>query len=136
MRYPLNQLCYIAGILMFFMTLTEILRLTVVLPRSRRTAAVVTKVRPTKPEDLSRRKAAGPGKKKALPLMAFVTYSVEGRNYFSGNEIPVPAGTQVGDQVKIRYAVQFPDMIVERSFSRLLLFAVFSLLFFLLGFLV
>lgn len=136
MRYPLNQLCYIAGILMFFMTLTEILRLTVVLPRSRRTAAVVTKVRPAKPEDLSRRKTAGPGKKKALPLMAFVTYSVEGRNYFSGNEIPVPAGTQVGDQVKIRYAVHFPDMIVERSFSRLLLFAVFSLLFFLLGFLV
>ena len=133
MRYPFNQLCYIAGILMFFMTLTEILRLTVVLPRSRRTAAVVTKVRPAKPEDLSRRKAAGSGKKKALPLMAFVTYSVEGRNYFSGN---VPAGTQVGDQVKIRYAVHFPDMIVERSFSRLLLFAVFSLLFFLLGFLV
>ena len=26
MRYPFNQLCYIAGILMFFMTLTEILR--------------------------------------------------------------------------------------------------------------
>ena len=34
MRYPFNQLCYIAGILMFFMTLTEILRLTVVLPLS------------------------------------------------------------------------------------------------------
>lgn len=64
MRYPFNQLCYIAGILMIFMTLTEILRLTVVLPRSRRTAAVVTKVRPAKPEDLSRRKAAGPGKRR------------------------------------------------------------------------
>lgn len=135
MRYPFNQLCYIAGILLFFLTLTEILRLAAVLPRSRRTAAVVTKVRPAKPEDASRRKAMDFGKKKALPLMAFVTYSVEGRNYFSGNEIPVPAGTQVGDQVKIRYAVHFPDMIVERSFSRLLLYAVFSLLFFLLGFL-
>lgn len=135
MRYPFNQLCYIAGILLFFLTLTEILRLAVVLPRSRRTAAVVTKVRPAKPEDASRRKAMDFVKKKALPLMAFVTYSVEGRNYFSGNEIPVPARTQVGDQVKIRYAVHFPDMIVERSFSRLLLYAVFSLLFFLLGFL-
>lgn len=135
MRYPFNQLCYIAGILMLFLTLTEILRLTAVLPRSRRTAAVVTKVRPAAPEDVIRRKAMGFGKKKALPLMAFVTYSVEGRNYFSRNKIPVPAGTQVGDQVKIRYAVHFPDMIVERSFSRLLLFAVLSLLFFLLGFL-
>ena len=135
MRYPFNQLCYIAGILMLFLMLTEILRLAAVLPRSRRTAAVVTKVRPAAPEDVPRQKAMGFGKKKALPLMAFVTYSVEGRNYFSRNEIPVPAGTQVGDQVKIRYAVHFPDMIVERSFSRLLLFAVLSLLFFLLGFL-
>lgn len=67
--------------------------------------------------------------------MAFVTYSVEGRNYFSKNEIPVPSGTRVGSQVKIRYALHFPDMIVERSFSRLLLFSVLSLFFFLLGFL-
>lgn len=135
MRYPLNQLCYIAGILLLFLTLTEIIRLAAVLPRSRRTAAVVTKVRPAVPADWSRRKATGFWKRKNSSLMAFVTYTVEGRNYFSRNEIPVPSGTDVGAMIKIRYAVHFPDMIVERSFFRLLLFAVLSLLFFLLGFL-
>ena len=76
----------------------------------------------------------GPWKKEALPHGGILSpIPWKAGIIFSRMEIPVPAGTQVGDQVKIRYAVHFPDMIVERSFPGSC-FCRLSPAFFLLGF--
>lgn len=68
--------------------------------------------------------------------MAYVTYSVDGRSYFSQREIPVSADKDIGSQVTVWYSVLFPDTLIDPpSYVKLVLFTLLSLLMFLAGFL-
>ena len=103
MRYPVNQLCYLGGILLFFLALAELIRLLAILPRSRKTIATITRIRPLSPDDLHTKASSAAHSAKKKGDMAFVTYRVDGRNYFSKTEIPVPAGKEVGSRIPVWY---------------------------------
>nr|WP_308629017.1 hypothetical protein [uncultured Eisenbergiella sp.] len=136
MRYPVNQLCYLGGILLCFLALAELIRLLAILPRSRKTTATITRIRPLTPDDLHAKASSAAHSAKKKGDMAFVTYRVDGRNYFSKTEIPVPAGKEVGSRIPVWYARLFPDTLLPKpSCAKLLLLTVLSLLLFLAGFL-
>lgn len=106
MSHPVNQLFYVLGVLFLFLILMEAINLIAIQPRSRKTVATVTKIRLRSAED-SRHAGPFSGKQKRKKNMAYVTYSVDGRSYFSQREIPVSADKDIGSQVTVWYAVLF-----------------------------
>lgn len=135
MSHPVNQLFYVLGVLFLFLILMEAINLIAIQPRARKTVATVTKIRLRSAEDI---RHAGPfsGKQKRKKNMAYVTYSVDGRSYFSHREIPVSADKDIGSQVTVWYAVLFPDTLIDPpSYVKLVLFTLLSLLMFFAGFL-
>lgn len=84
-------------------------------PAPRKTVATVTKIRLRSAED-SRHAGPFSGKQKRKKNMAYVTYSVDGRSYFSQREIPVSADKDIGSQVTVWYAVLFPDTLIDPPF--------------------
>ena len=113
----------------------EAINLIAIQPRARKTVATVTKIRLRSAED-SRHAGPFSGEQKRKRNMAYVTYSVDGRSYFSQREIPVSADKDIGSQVTVWYAVLFPDTLIDPpSYVKLVLFTLLSLLMFLAGFL-